>query len=92
MRLDETRVRDIDEAWTPVSTPDGPGVLWWPTRTETPPGAPAGRGARCAAKARGRSPGRAGQPPATAGMMEIWVPAGVGVSRPSANRTSSSPT
>ena len=33
-----------------------------------------------------------GQPPATAGMIEIFAPAGVGVARPSVNRTSSSST
>ena len=32
------------------------------------------------------------QPPATAGMTEIWVPSGVAVSRLSRNRTSSLPT
>ena len=48
---------------------------------------------------RGRRPvaGRAGvaerrQPPATAGMMLIWVPSGVLLSRPSRKRTSSLPT
>ena len=34
----------------------------------------------------------ADQPPATAGMMLIWVPSGVGLRRPSRNRTSSLPT
>ena len=27
--LDESRVEEFDEAWLPVLTPDGPGVLWW---------------------------------------------------------------
>ncbi|GAA3792542.1 DUF6210 family protein [Streptomyces phyllanthi] len=27
--LDETRLAEIDEAWVPVVTPDGPGVLVW---------------------------------------------------------------
>ncbi|WP_083734456.1 DUF6210 family protein [Actinomadura sp. CNU-125] len=29
LRLDETRIADLDEAWIPVRTPDGPGVLMW---------------------------------------------------------------
>ncbi|MCX2949336.1 DUF6210 family protein [Lentzea sp. NEAU-D7] len=29
LRLDESRMRDADEAWIPVITPDGPGVLLW---------------------------------------------------------------
>ena len=29
LRLDERRVRETDEAWVPVITPDGPGVLVW---------------------------------------------------------------
>jgi hypothetical protein len=29
LRLDESRIRDADEAWIPVITPDGPGVLVW---------------------------------------------------------------
>ncbi|REE96397.1 DUF6210 family protein [Thermomonospora umbrina] len=29
LRLDESRVADLDEAWVPVLTPDGPGVLVW---------------------------------------------------------------
>ncbi|MFD9003063.1 DUF6210 family protein [Streptomyces sp. NPDC059582] len=29
MRLDENRIRDTDEAWVPVITPDGPGLLLW---------------------------------------------------------------
>ncbi|MQY06583.1 DUF6210 family protein [Actinomadura macrotermitis] len=29
LRLDESRMREADEAWVPVSTPDGPGVLLW---------------------------------------------------------------
>ena len=35
---------------------------------------------------------RVAQPPATAGITEIWVPSGVGVARLSRNRTSSLPT
>lgn len=27
--LDETRMRVLDEAWIPVRTPDGPGILVW---------------------------------------------------------------
>lgn len=27
--LDESRIEQFDEAWLPVLTPDGPGVLWW---------------------------------------------------------------
>jgi hypothetical protein len=27
--LDESRIQEFDEAWLPVLTPDGPGVLWW---------------------------------------------------------------
>ncbi|MFB4318684.1 DUF6210 family protein [Actinomadura sp. 21ATH] len=30
LRLDENRMPDADEAWVPVATPDGPGVLVWP--------------------------------------------------------------
>ncbi|MEV4001778.1 DUF6210 family protein [Actinomadura sp. NPDC049753] len=30
LRLDESRMREVDEAWVPVITPDGPGVLVWP--------------------------------------------------------------
>jgi hypothetical protein len=30
LRLDEQNLRDADEAWVPVLTPDGPGVLVWP--------------------------------------------------------------
>lgn len=30
LRLDEGRIREADEAWVPVVTPDGPGVLLWP--------------------------------------------------------------
>ena len=48
------------------------------------------RGCRGAAATQ-RGP-EAGQPPATAGMMLIWVPSGVVLSRPSRNRTSSLPT
>ncbi len=29
LQLDEQRLRDADEAWVPVLTPDGPGVLVW---------------------------------------------------------------
>ncbi|MFD5463943.1 DUF6210 family protein [Kitasatospora sp. NPDC127059] len=29
LRLDESRIRDADESWVPVITPDGPGVLLW---------------------------------------------------------------
>ncbi|MFJ9691865.1 DUF6210 family protein [Kitasatospora sp. NPDC101183] len=29
LRLDETRIREADEAWVPVITPDGPAVLVW---------------------------------------------------------------
>ncbi|MCC5477314.1 DUF6210 family protein [Streptomyces barringtoniae] len=29
LALDESRLADIDEAWVPVVTPDGPGVLVW---------------------------------------------------------------
>lgn len=28
-RLDESRMDDVDEAWVPVLTPDGPGMLLW---------------------------------------------------------------
>ncbi|WP_328753160.1 DUF6210 family protein [Streptomyces sp. NBC_00285] len=27
--LDESRLAEADEAWVPVLTPDGPGVLTW---------------------------------------------------------------
>jgi hypothetical protein len=27
--LDESRFNEIDEAWVPVTTPDGPGILTW---------------------------------------------------------------
>lgn len=30
LQLDESRLQDVDEAWLPVVTPDGPGVLVWP--------------------------------------------------------------
>jgi hypothetical protein len=30
LRLDEGRLDDLDEAWVPVLTSDGPGVLVWP--------------------------------------------------------------
>lgn len=29
LRLDGSRMREADEAWVPVLTPDGPGVLVW---------------------------------------------------------------
>jgi hypothetical protein len=29
LRLDESRMHQVDEAWVPVITPDGPGVLVW---------------------------------------------------------------
>ncbi|MFL6054530.1 MAG: DUF6210 family protein [Actinoallomurus sp.] len=29
LRLDDGRISDVDEAWMPVLTPDGPGVLMW---------------------------------------------------------------
>ncbi|MDX3078363.1 DUF6210 family protein [Streptomyces sp. MI02-7b] len=29
LRLDESRIREADEAWVRVITPDGPGVLLW---------------------------------------------------------------
>ena len=29
LRLDETRLREGNEAWVPVRTPAGPGVLVW---------------------------------------------------------------
>lgn len=30
LRLDESRIGDLREAWVPVSTPDGPAILIWP--------------------------------------------------------------
>jgi hypothetical protein len=30
LRLDESRLGEADEAWLPVITPDGPGLLLWP--------------------------------------------------------------
>ncbi|MGW6446441.1 DUF6210 family protein [Lentzea sp. NPDC055074] len=30
LRLDESRMHSADEAWIPVITADGPGVLLWP--------------------------------------------------------------
>jgi hypothetical protein len=30
LRVDDTRLAEIDEAWVPVISPDGPGVLTWP--------------------------------------------------------------
>jgi hypothetical protein len=29
LALDESRIREIDEAWVPVATPDGSGILTW---------------------------------------------------------------
>lgn len=29
LQLDESRIREADEAWLPVLTPDGPGILVW---------------------------------------------------------------
>jgi hypothetical protein len=29
LRLDERHLSDADEAWVPVLTPDGPGILVW---------------------------------------------------------------
>lgn len=29
LQLDDSRVAELDEAWVPVLTPDGPGVLVW---------------------------------------------------------------
>ncbi|MEU3644342.1 DUF6210 family protein [Lentzea sp. NPDC034063] len=29
LRLDESRIREVDEAWIPVITADGPGFLVW---------------------------------------------------------------
>ncbi|MGO4755221.1 DUF6210 family protein, partial [Streptomyces sp. 2MCAF27] len=29
LRLDEGRLAEADEAWIPVTTPDGPGELLW---------------------------------------------------------------
>ncbi|GAA1538126.1 hypothetical protein GCM10009678_20580 [Actinomadura kijaniata] len=29
LRLDGSRLADLDEAWIPIVTPDGPGVLLW---------------------------------------------------------------
>lgn len=29
LELDEDRIREVHEAWIPVITPDGPGVLMW---------------------------------------------------------------
>lgn len=29
LKIDETRIDDLCEAWVPVTTPDGPGVLVW---------------------------------------------------------------
>ncbi len=30
LEMDESRADEVDEAWVPVVTPDGPGVLTWP--------------------------------------------------------------
>jgi len=30
LRLDETRLEEVREAWVPVITPEGPGILTWP--------------------------------------------------------------
>lgn len=30
LALDEDRIGELTEAWVPVTTPDGPGVLIWP--------------------------------------------------------------
>ena len=30
LRLDEERLSDAIEAWVPILTPDGPGILTWP--------------------------------------------------------------
>ncbi|MEV4347335.1 DUF6210 family protein [Actinoplanes sp. NPDC049596] len=30
LALDESRLPEADEAWIPVQTPDGPGILIWP--------------------------------------------------------------
>ncbi len=30
LQLDQQQLRDADEAWVPVLTPDGPGILVWP--------------------------------------------------------------
>lgn len=32
LRLDETRLSEADEAWLPVHTPDGAGLLMWSAR------------------------------------------------------------
>ncbi|MEV5826419.1 DUF6210 family protein [Spirillospora sp. NPDC052242] len=29
LRVDDDRIAELDEAWIPVRTPDGPGVLLW---------------------------------------------------------------
>jgi hypothetical protein len=29
LKLDESRIAEADEAWVPVLTPDGSGVLMW---------------------------------------------------------------
>ena len=39
LRLDESRIHEVDEAWVPVITPDGPAVL----RHDDHPGRVAGR-------------------------------------------------
>ncbi len=55
-----------------------PGAHSWEVRIPTEP--------------RQAPPFGGGQPPATAGMTEIWVPSGVAVARSSRKRTSSLPT
>ncbi|WP_407924527.1 DUF6210 family protein [Actinomadura physcomitrii] len=29
LQIDDDRIEGLDEAWVPVRTPDGPGVLVW---------------------------------------------------------------
>ncbi|MEV4998514.1 DUF6210 family protein [Streptomyces niveus] len=36
LRLDETRMPEADEAWLPVQTPEGPGLLVWSPRRVKP--------------------------------------------------------
>ena len=75
--------------WSTSASPDLPGrritTPVRPTR-DAEPARPSGKDA----PARGER--REGQPPATAGMTETLVPAGVGVASSSRKRTSSSPT
>ncbi|WP_052391631.1 DUF6210 family protein [Streptomyces sp. NRRL B-24484] len=40
---DECRIREVDEAWVPVITPDGPGVLVW-SNSDRPAPPPRGLG------------------------------------------------